>query len=506
MHSDIQNQQLPQVSGELTTMKLPPNEGGVVSFSFLRGATWLLLAYFCVRLVYFSLTISSAVPPDEVSHVGLCKIFSKVFLLPLNSSETYEFGLVTNTTWFYYWVMGKMLHLNFFGISELVFLRLLNIPIAFGTVWYALRLLRLITSDRLAQLLLLVAITNTAMFSFLSASVSPDNLANLLAAMAVYYLLAFFKVRSGHLLAAAILCQLAGCLTKSSFLALLPVLSLLFLIHEGRNLRHFPAALRGYFESTGYKAWLAALMILIAFGLNLQLHAADYLKYGSLTPKMSDVIPVEKAVENRIAARENIFRLYTEEKITYMEALVMTGEIKHPGDKADTFFLLMNYENLKRNPSLWMSLPQYVIVWFEGVTGSIFGIKAHQPMFKGFNYLVPFYVVMALAILAFLIRWRPRESGWLSPCLAVIVCFYVVFIMYRINFGSYLYYGTPGITLQGRYLFPVIAPVYVLMCHYLLILFRAEYLRLTVALATALLFVASDFPYFLMHATPKWFV
>ncbi|MEI6703650.1 MAG: hypothetical protein WCL71_08970, partial [Deltaproteobacteria bacterium] len=75
-----------------------------------------------------------------------------------------------------------------------------------------------------------------------------------------------------------------------------------------------------------------------------------------------------------------------------------------------------------------------------------------------------------------------------------------------INFGSYLYYGTPGITLQGRYLFPVIAPVYVLMCHYLLILFRAEYLRLTVALATALLFVASDFPYFLMHATPKWFV
>jgi hypothetical protein len=500
------NEQQQPGSGETPKILSAVNEEGLVSSSFLKWATWLLLAYFCMRLVFFALAISASVPPDEVTHAGLCRVFSKVFLLPVNSPETYEFGLVTNTPWLYYWIMGKLLHLNFFGIPELIFLRLLNIPLAFGTLWYVLRLLRLLTGDRLAQLLLLVVMTNTAMFSFLSASVSYDNLANLLAAMATYYLLAFFKYRSGNLLAASILCQLAGSLTKASFLALVPVMSLLLIIHEWKNLHHFPAALRGYFQTAGHRVWWLALAILIAFGLNLQLHAGDYLHYGSLTPTMSDVIPSEKSMENRIVARETIFRLYTEGKISYMEALVMTGEIKHPGDKADTFYLLMNYENLKRNPALWMGLPQYAKVWFEGVTGSIFGIKAHQPMFKDYNYLVPFYVVMAFALLGFCVRWRPRESGWLPACLATIACFYAGFIMYKINYNSYLYYGTPGITLQGRYLFPVIAPVYVLMCHYLLVLFRAEYLRLALALATALLFISCDFPYFLMHATPKWFV
>ena len=99
----------------------------------------------------------------------------------------------------------------------------------------------------------------------------------------------------------------------------------------------------------------------------------------------------------------------------------------------------------------------------------------------------------------------PGTEGWLPPSLAAIACFYAGFLMYKVNYNAYLYYGTPGITLQGRYLFPVIGPVYVLLCHYLLRLFRAENARLAVALATALLFVAYDFPWFLAHATPEWY-
>jgi hypothetical protein len=94
--------------------------------------------------------------------------------------------------------------------------------------------------------------------------------------------------------------------------------------------------------------------------------------------------------------------VYLSGKISYMDALMLTGEIKHPGDKADTFYLLMNYENLKRNPQLWLGPVQYV--------------------------------------------------------------------------------------------FLLLTPVYVLVCYYLLQLFRAEYLRIAVARATALLLIAYDFP------------
>lgn len=486
--------------------KLPDSEDEkLVSDSNLKWATWLLLAYFGARLFFLALNISSFVPPDEVTHAGLCKIFSKAFLLPENSPATYEFGLVTNTPWLYYWIMGKLLHLNFFGISDLVFLRLLNIPLAFGTAWYALRLLRLLTDNRLAQLLLIVVITNTPMFSLLSASVSYDNLTNFLATMAIYYLFAFFKERSVGFLAASILCQLAGSLTKATYLPLALVLSALLLIHEFRRLHILPAALKGYFQACAFKEWLLVLLIFIALGLNLHLYAGNYLHLGTMTPSMSDVFPAKIATQFGIVARETIFREYSEGRISYMDALVMTGEIKHPGNKADTFYLLMNYENLKRNPQLWMGPLPYAKVWFENMIGTIFGIKGHLHMFKDFRYLIPVYLMMAFSVLGFFVRWRRRDTGWLPLCLAAIVCFYSGLLLYKVNYNAYLYYGTPGITLQGRYLFPVIGPVYVLACHYLLQLFRADKIRFALTLVTALLFISYDFPWFLIHATPEWY-
>jgi hypothetical protein len=488
-----------------STGALPDRDNDIVATTFLKWATRLLLAYFGVRMVFFALNISSFVPPDEVTHAGLCEIYSKVFLLPVNSPETFEFGLVTNTPWLYYWSMGKLLHLNFFGISDLVFLRLLNIPLAFGTVWYALRLLRLLTDNRLAQLLLIVVMTNTAMFSLLSASVSYDNLANLLAAMAIYYVFAYFRERSGGLLVASLLCQMAGSLTKITFLPLVLVLTVLLFIHEGKHLLTLPVEIRQFFRKLTLRSWLVILLFFVVAGLNLQLYAGNYLRFGAPNPGMADVLSPGAAMQYRLDARGMIFNQYKEGKISYMDALILTGEIKHPGDKADTFYLLMNYEKLKRNPQLWLSPLAYASFWFQTMVATIFGIKGHLGMFKPSLYLMPVYVVMALAFLGFIIRWRPRESGWSPLSLAVVAVSYAGVLVYEVNYDSYLNYGEPSLTVYGRYLFIVMAPVYVLLCHYLLRLFSADYIRCALALATALLFISYDFPWFFMHATPEWY-
>ena len=499
--------ELPQESGHLTFTKTSTNGSNrdFLSPYHLRWVIGILLVYFGIRLVYLALNVSPFAPPDEVTHAGLCKIFASVFLLPDNSPRTYEFGLVTNIPWLYYWSMGKLLHLNIFGLSDLVLLRLLNIPLAFGTVFFVRQTLLLFSNDRLTQILVVVVMTNTAMFSLLSASVSYDNLTNFLAAMAIYYLFAFLKNRSGGLLSASILCQSAGCLTKVTFLPLAFALGLLLIVYEWKNLRRFPATVTNYFRTMNRRAWLSALAIFVAFGLNVQLYAGNYLTYGTLNPGMAEVVSVENSMQYRISARETIFRLYTDAKISYMEALIMAGDIKHVGDKSDTFYMLMTYENLKRNPGLWMGPLQYSRVWLESMTSSIFGIKGHLPMYKDSLYLIPLYLVMALSLLGFVIRWRPRESGWLPLCLALIACFYAGYLLFKINYNAYLYYGTPGITLQGRYLFPVIGPICVMLCLYLLRLFRADYLRIPLAVATALLFITYDFPWFLMHATPQWY-
>jgi hypothetical protein len=483
--------------------KEPAPEEEAVSAAVHAWATGLLFGYFILRLVYFALCVPSFVPPDEVTHAGLCHIFSRVLLLPGNGPGTYEFGLVTNIPWLYYWTMGKLLHLNVFGLSDLVFLRLLNLPIACATVWYAVRLLRLLTRDRLTGLLLLAVMTNTAMFSFLSASVSYDNLVNLLAVMAIYYLLAFFRQRAGALLAASLLCQLAGGLTKITMLPLILVLNLLFAIWAVRQWRPFVSSLRGYLAPRGRALWQVPL-ILVALGLNLQLYAGNYLRFGTLAATMPKVLTPELSMQNRIGAREEVFSLYESGKISYMDALQMAGDIRHPGDKADTFYLLMNYENLRAHPANWLGPVAYAKIWFQQMTATIFGIKGHLQMFKNPRQLIPIYLVLALALAGAVLRWRPREQGWLTASLAAVSLFYAGVLLVKVNYPAYSYYGNPGITLQGRYLFPVLAPIYVLGSLYLVRLFRARALKLALALGTALLCLVYDFPWFLAHATAGW--
>jgi len=489
-----------------TAGTLPDRENeDLISATSLKWVTGILLVYFGARLLFLALSISSFVPPDEVTHAGLCKVFSKTFLLPPNSPETWQFGLVTNTPWLYYWTMGKLLHLNVFGIPDLVFLRLLNIPLAFGTIWYAVQLLSLLTTNRLTTLLLVVVMTNIPMFSFLSAAVSYDNLTNLLAAMAIYYQFAYFRDRSAGLLIASLLCQLTGCLTKFTFLPLVLALNVLLLMFGFRYLATFPAAVMHYSRTSPRRALLSIALLLITAGLNLHLYAGNYHRYGGLNPGMETVLSGQAAMQNRTNARGLIFRQYKEGSISYMDALILAGEIKHPGDKADTFYLLMNFEQLKQNPALWLGPIDYAKVWTRNMLATIFGIKGHLQIYKGTVSMMAIYTVMGLAGLGFVIRLRPREEGWLALALMSVAIIYTGYLMRYFNYGSYKTYGEPSLTVYGRYLFPVLVPGSVLFCHYLLQLFCSAYIRTALLLATALLFIAYDFPWFLMYTTPEWY-
>jgi len=477
-----------------------------ISDGALRWCTGILLAYFAARLLFLACAVAPFAPPDEVTHAGICRIFSQVLGLPDNSPQSYQFGAVTNNPWLYYWIMGKLRYLNLFGIPDLTYLRLINIPLAFGTLYFTRRTLLLLTRNRLAEILLLAALTNTAMFTLLSASVSYDNLTNLLAAMSVYYMLAFFRRGSPDLLAWAILSQMAGTLTKMTILPLALVLDLLLLAYALRHLRALPGSTREYFRAPARRLLWPVLPLLVGLALNLQLYGGNCLHYGTLNPSMHEILPQQIAMQYRLEARGLIFNQYKEGKLSYMDALGLTGEISHPGDKADTFFLLMNWENLKRNPALWMGFPQYAPRWLESMLGTVFGIKTHLPMIKSGAELVPYYLLLALALLGTLLRWRPREpGGGLAACLAVSAGYYAGYLMYMVNYDNYLNYGAIGITLQGRYIFPVLCPIYVLSCHYLIRLFPARSARLALVAAAAVLFIAGDFPWFLAHAGPGWY-
>ncbi len=476
-------------------------------FPSARHFKWIvtsLLVYFGLRLLCFATTIAPFIPPDEVTHFGMSQIYSKVLLIPENSPETYQYGLVTNIPWLYYWLMGKVYLLNVTGISDLRFLRIFNIPIAFGTVFFAWRTLRLLTNDRLVQLLLIVAMTNTIMFSFLSAAVSYDNLTNLLAAMAVYFLLAFFKERSGSLLAASFVCQLAGGLTKSAFLPLILILNLLLLIHEFKKLYKLPSALKDWFR-TSWKSCLGlSLAIILGFALNIQLYGGNYLRYGTLAPELANVFPPEIVLQNRTQARNMIFTMYKDGNVSKEKALQLTGNITNSGDRDNAVDLIMNYEHLLKTGTPAIGPVEYIPIWVRGMMRGIFGIYAHLGMPCGLPKMYLFLSLLLLAGFAFMLRWRPRESGWMPAHLAFISFCYGLFLMYAVNYTTYIEYRLTWLALQGRYIFPVIGPIYVLLCYYLMQLARGRIARLGIFSLVTMIFIFSDFPYFLFYANSAW--
>jgi hypothetical protein len=321
----------------------------------------------------------------------------------------------------------------------------------------------------------------------------------------MYYLLAFFRTRSGNLLAASFLCQLAGSLTKNSFLPLVLVLNVLLIIHEFRNLRVLPSALASFFRASGARGLFLMIAIVLGLSLNVRLYGGNYLHYETLTPDLSDVLSPEIAMQNRLGARTVIFSLFKEGRISKEQALAMTSKINNPADRVDTIYLILNYEDQKQKGAPVIGPLEYIPVWCRTMLGSIFGILAHISMLNEGPTILPFVTLLVLAGLGILVRWRPRDMDQLPAYLMAISVFYAFVLMYYVNYSSYVAYRSLLIGLQGRYLFPVIGPIYVLASCYLLCLFRGAYARLGVAMATALIFIAFDFPYFLLHATTDWF-
>lgn len=477
-------------------------------FPSARPTKWAIIAlfvYFALRLVFYALTISPAIPPDEVSHYALTRIFSEVFLLPADSPETYQYGLVSHIPWLYYWVMGKIMLLNFTGLPDLVFLRLCNIPFALGTVYFAWRTLLLFTEDRLTQCLLLVAVTNTMMFSFLSASVSYDNLTNLLAAMATYYLFAFLRRREGDLLALSLLCQLAGCLTKYTLLPLALVLNIVLLVNEAGKLGAWPGALSSWLREASARRWLLLVGVVLALALNLQLYGGNYLKYGKLSPEMADVLSAETAMKFRTQARNMIFTMFKEGKVSKEQALEMTSSITHKGDRGTTVALIEEYDYQMVNKIPPFSLLEYIPIWIEVMSEGTFGIFAHQTMAAGGIKILIFLSLLLLSLVGFLKEWRPGRDGWPAGYLALVAGFYAVVLLYYINYRTYLDYYAVWLSLQGRYILPILSPVAVLFSLYLMRLFRGKEARLALFGATALIFILADFPYFLARVSPGWY-
>ncbi|MFP6605991.1 MAG: hypothetical protein VCC67_00670 [Myxococcota bacterium] len=459
----------------------------------------LLLAYFAARVVWLALRIHPYVPPDEITHIGRVLAYANSWGVPENGPASFEYGLLDHRPWLYYWGMARTVALNVFPIPDLFFVRLMNGVLGLATAVLAILWVQEWCRSPWARVLFGVLVTNTLMLTGLAGSVSYDNGANLLAAASVLAFTRFRSRRSAEWLLAFVALVLAGCLAKRTFLPLgfLLVVWMLFRerSHLGNLVEHTTAAFRAATAST----WALLATVLILGGLALALFGGNLLQYRSLSPAFDQVVGEENAMQNRVFARARILERFRAGEITVGEARRLSRKIRHLGDRRDTIILL---KAAQRPASSVSGRIQYVGQWSWRILKSSVGYLGHRRVEKSDDAIYAYTAVFLLAALLLAWRWRPGASHGVPADAAFLAAGYALILMWFVNYPNYQASRFIELGLQGRYIFPVLVPIYGLVAYGIGEL-APEKARPWLVAGVAAFYLYGDFPWFLQQIDPE---
>lgn len=463
----------------------------------------LLLAtisvYFLFRLLYFAFVIPLGIPPDELTHLELVNHFSDAVFMPETDlpAERAHLKLARYQPYLYYFIAGKVRSVNIFPVSELMFLRLLSIAFTWLTVFYGWKFISLFSRNPLVHLIFLVMLTNTIMFSFISASVSYDPLANLFAAMAIYYFTDIVLNRSAGSLPYFGLSLAMGCLTKATMLPLAFALVACLLLLEGKKLGRAKESIRGFWGSLRriQKGW--TLVALFAIVMNGFLYGNNWFQFGHLVPKASQVLSDDELLQHPALGRNAVYLGYLKGELTMEQALERAKRISNRPAASDTILLLRRAEWRTENGMEFepISRVRYLKPWYELMLRSTYGIMAHETMFRSGGGLLPYTLAFVLTLCFIGLRAVHRKVPAIDFAFMGVLAFYVLILMQLKNYPAYLNFQEILVAVQGRYLFLLLLPAYGLVAKYLLS--TASYrIRATMAAALVVLFVYGDFVFF----------
>ena len=133
-----------------------------------------------------------------------------------------------------------------------------------------------------------------------------------------------------------------------------------------------------------------------------------------------------------------------------------------------------------------------------------FGLLGHKRIYQEEPFLNFYIVIFLIAMAMFVRHWRPMAAGNLDTYVMAIVLCYALFLMQCVSYQRYLEWEMMVEGLQGRYIFPVLVPLYGLVAHYL-IAYWPKPIQVAGVFAVGAVFIYGDFPFFLTHVAPAVF-
>ncbi|MFW8600636.1 hypothetical protein ACOHYD_04055 [Desulfobacterota bacterium M19] len=460
----------------------------------------LLFVCFGVKTTWLAVNIGRGVFPDESTWFGISRLFSADILPPSDSPASYHLGLITHIPDLYFWLMGRLLNLNVFPLSDLIFLRLFNVVLGLLAMFFAWRLITLLMDSSAVRLFFMAMMTSTMMLTFVYGAVNYDNLSTLLAVSSLYYLSRFFREHGYNDLIAWAILTMAGTMTKNVFLPYAAAMVIVLMVREWKTLL---AVIVGGLRSRPWLNWFKLLLFLTLLALNLNLYLGNLLRFGQLLPSMNMVLPLDACLQNRLFTRGYVGREFKNGRLDWLAAQRLALRIRNPNDRADALNILLEARRARHDHSaVHLGRLTYSRSWLRYMFARTYGIAAQLSMYKKTGFIRLYYIFFILAAALFCLRWRPGIPPGLGAPL-FITLFYVTVLMQMVNYGIYSQTGMMGLAVTGRYIFPVLAPLYIIIAHGLL--YRMpRWWQWTAGGAVALLFIYGDFPWFLQHLTPAW--
>ena len=421
----------------------------------------LMATIFSIYAFYIALHLQPNIIPDEPAHFLFSKHFSTTWGIPPDTLETSYWGwVIQQNPFFYHWLNGRFINLiTLFNplISDqeiLIFLRISNVLFSIGTITFCYLLSVEVIKHKWWQLLPGFLLTNTLMFVFLAGGLNYDNLANLLSFGGLYFFVRALKHKSflKNSLVWMILISLAT-LVKFTILPLALAMGIswsVFLIIERNQI--FPLYLKDL------KIFILLFILFSLFIGNFLIYGINLIRYQSIRPSCNDILDQEYCESSRFYIRHEKKAL--ENKLSVNESV--NQGFPNP---------------IEYVTNVW---PRLMLLRTCGIPGHE-GYKVYNPinLIDYFQFLL--YSTIMIAIFVF------RKPSFLLISLIGISCFYTMILMHQ-NYQSELVYGFLHYAFQGRYIFPVIAPIFILFTK-ILKATPSKYLRWAILIFTIGLFI-----------------
>lgn len=393
----------------------------------------LLLSIFISYSFFIATNLKRGIIPDEPSHIIFSNHFASTWGIPNDTDETIKEGwVIRHNPFLYHWINGRAINLfesAFPSISEwqiLVLLRLLSVVYSTGTLIFCYLLSKEVIQSKWWQLLPVFLLSNTLMFVFLSGGVNYDNLANLLSVAGLLFFVRVINKKDFELNSLLwLLCISIGTLVKFTILPLALIMFIIWIIFnlKNRNILSF----NNFWTTKNITIFVIFIISILG---NLLIYGVNIFKFGSILPECDQILTYDQCEMSRFALRHQEIGL--EEKLTIKESI----QLGYP------------------NP-----VKYFFDGWIDFMLYRIYGILGHMSYFP--SHIIIFYKLFFFWVILLGVRYIEKPSFLISSLLLIIL-FYILVLFFK-NYDSELVYGFKQIALQGRYLFPVIGLIYIVV-------------------------------------------